>query len=175
MHRTGTARWRIWRLSSFNRVPLRLPSPREAVGRGRGWGAFRIKVAKTPPTPTRTAFASTLPTTRFARGGRERSGSTPAMPRWPATSAPPTPSVSACARSAACPKTMAARSPRSAVRATTPSAICGCARACARRCWSSSPTPMPSVRSGSTAAMRCGRSARYSAPATRTTCRCSRA
>ncbi len=39
----------------------------------------------------------------------------------------------------------------------------------------SSRRPTPSARSASTAAMRCGRCARCSAPATRTTCRCSRA
>ncbi len=47
--------------------------------------------------------------------------------------------------------------------------------AAARRARKARARPMPSARSASTAAMRCGRSARCSARATRTTCRCSRA
>ena len=45
----------------------------------------------------------------------------------------------------------------------------------ARRCSNGSPTPTPSARSASTAARRYGRCGRCAAPATRTTCRCSRA
>ncbi len=59
--------------------------------------------------------------------------------------------------------------------ASIPSAISGCARGCRLPRWKGSPTPTPSVRSASTAAMRCGRCGRCNAPATRTTCRCSRA
>ena len=60
-----------------------------------------------------------------------------------------------------------------AAAASTRSATCGCAPACRPPCSSGSPMPTPSARSASTAAMRCGRCARCSAPATRTTCRCS--
>ena len=41
------------------------------------------------------------------------------------------------------------RSKASAARASTPSAISGCAPVCRPRRWKSSPTPMPSIRSGS--------------------------
>ena len=49
-----------------------------------------------------------------------------------------------------------------AAAASIPCAISGCAPACRRRRWSGSPTPMPSARSASTAAMRYGRCARCS-------------
>ncbi len=60
-------------------------------------------------------------------------------------------------------------------RTTTPSAIFGYARACTRACWNASPMPTPSHRSGSTAAMRCGRPKHSAASAIRMmTCRCLR-
>ena len=64
---------------------------------------------------------------------------------------------SASARSTDFPRDGARRSKACAARASIPSAISGCARGCRRRRWNGSRTPMPSARSGSTAAMRYGR------------------
>ena len=59
--------------------------------------------------------------------------------------------------------------------ATTPCATSGCARAFRRACWNGWPTPMPSPRSASPAARRCGRRRRSAASAIATTiCRCLR-
>ena len=75
--------------------------------------------------PLSGALAPTL-----SRKGREGDGHfTPATPPWPSTSAPRTPSGSACARSSARARRRCASSSSGAATATIPCAISGCAAA----------------------------------------------
>ena len=180
MHRTGIARWRL-RLAS----PRGLSSPppasaARAVGRGRGWGAFRImNRMETPPTRLLASLGATLPTT-LTRGGREKarariSTSIPATPRCrrhphhPCAAARPAPGQRPVRRRWPPHRRQARRGlrfhPRSLAAHGLAPVRAGDARQC--RC-----LPLARARR---AAMRCGPSARCIARATRTICRCSRA
>ena len=135
---------------------------------GRDWeeGSTRRALRREPLTAT----ASRLPSPH----GERVLAPPPRHAAWPATSAPRTPSVSASARSRAFARTTRSRSwPRAARGYDSVRDLWLRSGLAARRRSSGSPMAMPSARSASTGARRCGRRAASARDGAPTACRSS--